>query len=336
LNERVIKIDVAASPDVQYDYYYNHQWQVVEVRKDNDTDPLEQWLWHQHYIDAPAIRYYDDNVDGASIATQYFTHDANFNVTALVNSSGAVQERYEYDPYGMTTVLDANFANDADTISDYLNPITYAGYRADAETGLYQVRNRYLNPGLGRWVTRDPAAYVDGMSLYQYVQSLPTVLSDPSGEDSPGCDLPEWVGGKGINEKNTPEARCMRRCCARHDAAFHDNKCTWASWSWNAAGAAGGAAAGAALSGGAAAVHGCGWGLALAGWISPCADANNDVMWCFLACGLEPTHNQGSPEWYCPLQGRFITICKNRNRPGRPPTCDFETLDDAKKACRND
>ena len=44
-----------------------------------------------------------------------------------------------------------------------------------------QARRHYV-PGHGRWLQRDPAGYVDGMSLYEYVSSRPTVLSDPTGE----------------------------------------------------------------------------------------------------------------------------------------------------------
>ncbi len=36
-------------------------------------------------------------------------HDANFNVTAVVNSSGTVLERYSYTPYGTPTYLDSSF-----------------------------------------------------------------------------------------------------------------------------------------------------------------------------------------------------------------------------------
>jgi hypothetical protein len=50
-----VRVDVAASPDVTYDYYYNEQWQLLEERKDGDTDPLNQYLWHPYYIDALAI-----------------------------------------------------------------------------------------------------------------------------------------------------------------------------------------------------------------------------------------------------------------------------------------
>jgi hypothetical protein len=35
----------------------------------------------------------------------YVQQDANYNVTALVDTTGAVAERYAYDPYGSVTVL---------------------------------------------------------------------------------------------------------------------------------------------------------------------------------------------------------------------------------------
>ena len=39
----------------------------------------------------------------------YAQQDANGNVTALVNTSGNVVERYVYDPYGRFDVKDANW-----------------------------------------------------------------------------------------------------------------------------------------------------------------------------------------------------------------------------------
>jgi hypothetical protein len=35
----------------------------------------------------------------------YVQQDANWNVTALIDTSGNVQERYIYDPYGTVTIL---------------------------------------------------------------------------------------------------------------------------------------------------------------------------------------------------------------------------------------
>jgi YD repeat-containing protein len=42
-------------------------------------------------------------------------------------------------------------------------------------------RARHYDPHHGRWLQRDPAGYVDGMNLYEYVRSRPTVFVDPSG-----------------------------------------------------------------------------------------------------------------------------------------------------------
>ena len=166
--------------DETIDYYYNTAWQVVEERKDGSSDPLAQYVWDIRYIDAPVLRWRDDNLNGDfldSNETLYYTQDANFNVTALVNTSGTVLERTMYDPYGKPTFYDANWANPSDS-SDYANEVLYCGYRFDTETGLYHVRHRSYHPTLGRWLQRDRGGYVDGMSLYEYVRSNPVVYVD--------------------------------------------------------------------------------------------------------------------------------------------------------------
>ena len=61
------------------------------------------------------------------------------------------------------------------------NPYIYTGRRLDAETGLVYYRARYYDPGLGRFIGRDPIGYSGGVSLYVYVKDAPTSLVDPSG-----------------------------------------------------------------------------------------------------------------------------------------------------------
>ena len=46
---------------------------------------------------------------------------------------------------------------------------------------MYHVRNRLLHPTIGRWMQTEPKAYVDGMSLYQYVASSPIHYADSHG-----------------------------------------------------------------------------------------------------------------------------------------------------------
>ena len=114
---------------------------------------------------------------------------ANHNVTALVGYNSElyewqVVERYVYDPYGKTTVYDDNWSNPTSPTTD--GPL-YCGYWFDAETGLYQVRNRYYNSILATFISRDPLMYkAKDMNLYRYCGNDPTDKTDPSGLDPLG------------------------------------------------------------------------------------------------------------------------------------------------------
>ena len=57
------------------------------------------------------------------------------------------------------------------------------GYRYDAETENYYVRNRYYSPSHGRWLTRDPIGYRGGINLYGYVENGPVGNVDGQGTD---------------------------------------------------------------------------------------------------------------------------------------------------------
>src|SRR5262249_38725558 len=76
--------------------YYYSTWQVIEEQTSGMTHT--QYVWSPVYLDALVER--DHN--GQRL---YVQQNANWNVTGLVNTSGAVQERYVYDPYGQVTVL---------------------------------------------------------------------------------------------------------------------------------------------------------------------------------------------------------------------------------------
>ena len=177
-----------------YDYYYNESWQVLEVRKGESQNAYQQYVWGANYIDAPVVSFLDGNLDGdvadaGTDSTLYYTYDGNFNVTALVKPDGTVAERYTYDPYGQVTFKAANWSDAASQAkSAYDNEILYCGYRWDPESGLYQVRRRYLTPPLGRWISREPflgktpgSGYHDGMNAYLYVGNNPALYLDFTG-----------------------------------------------------------------------------------------------------------------------------------------------------------
>jgi RHS repeat-associated protein len=182
LTRRIQKI-VAGSPDVTYDYYYNEGKQVLEERKtvgQGSTQTYAQYIWDGRYVHSPACRFRDSDGNGSLDETLYYTNDANFNVTALLDaSSGNVVERVVYDPYGKPTFYDGSWANPSST-SAYSNDVLYTGHRLDTETGLYHGGFRYYNYILGDWTSRGSDLY-DYPNLYEYVGGSPTGWTDPSG-----------------------------------------------------------------------------------------------------------------------------------------------------------
>jgi len=170
LNRRVSK----TVSGIARHYYYSAMWQVLEERLGGSTSYDRQFVWGLRYIDDLVLR------DAAGYVRLYGLQDPNFNVTALSDASGTVQERYRYTAYGVPTVLTGSFG--ARGSSSYDWETRYAGYRWDAESGLYQVRHRFLVSGLGSWATRDLVAYAGGQtSLYVYAGGHPSGAIDPLG-----------------------------------------------------------------------------------------------------------------------------------------------------------
>ena len=181
---RRIQKTVKGDPDVTFDYYYSGR-QVVEIRKDGSEHPYKQYVWGLRYVHSPVCRWYDENADGEGVVQHYYCNDANFNVTALVDTGGNVVERYAYSPYGKVSFFDGNWQPRQS--SAYANDILFTGHRLDTETGLYYGGWRYYHPTLGCWIGRE-TEYRDGLSLYEYVGSNPLVRIDPTGMfwDTPG------------------------------------------------------------------------------------------------------------------------------------------------------
>jgi RHS repeat-associated protein len=139
--------------------------------------------------------------DGEQISgtNYFFTYDHLGNVREMVDSSGTVQARYDYDPYGRRTKisgsLDADFA--------------YAGYYYHSASGLYLTLYRAYDADLGRWLSRDPIGdqframlpqqinlsdlpaidpeIQEGPNLYEYVFNRPIYATDDFGLSYGGC-----------------------------------------------------------------------------------------------------------------------------------------------------
>ena len=117
----------------------------------------------------------------------YVQQDANWNVTSVVDTTGAVQLRLYYDAYGDTSLWTSNYSTSLgwNSGNTYAWMYGFQGGRRDA-AGNWRFGVRDYNPGLDRWLEPEPfgGAYVDGENLYQMEGDNPVKLVDPTGFDA--------------------------------------------------------------------------------------------------------------------------------------------------------
>ena len=178
----VKKTYVSGVVDETRHFYYTEpsKWQVVEERVESSSDAERQLVWGLRYVDDVVLRDRDTDEDGTFNERLYGMQDANWNVTALINAGGSVQERHSYDAYGNSNALTSTFSYRG--ASSFAWETRYAGYRFDAESGHYYVRNRIYYPGLA-WLQRDPLGLSTGTNLYEYAISSPASHTDPDGQN---------------------------------------------------------------------------------------------------------------------------------------------------------
>jgi RHS repeat-associated protein len=159
--------------------YYSKDWQVLEERNGSNA-PVARYVWSPVYVDALVLRDRDADGNGSLEERLYVLADANYNVTALVNTSGSVVERYVYDPYGRFDVKDASWGTRAN--SSYVWVYLHQGGRWDATEAMFSFRNRDYSPTLMRWASVDPIGFTaKDFNTYRYVRDDPTIANDPQG-----------------------------------------------------------------------------------------------------------------------------------------------------------
>jgi len=105
-------------------------------------------------------------------------------VRALISQDGTVTDRYTYDAFGNEI---AHHGNDT-------NPYLFAGQRSDTATGLYDMRARYYDPSVGRFLSRDPLSTsledTSQIDRYSYAANDPVNHVDPSGQQAIPAPVP--------------------------------------------------------------------------------------------------------------------------------------------------
>jgi RHS repeat-associated protein len=130
------------------------------------------------YLYGPAVDQVlaQENVTNPAnaVSVLWMLTDNEGTVRDLVDNSGSLVQHYKYDAYG-------NVISGSNTsLTRYL----YTGREFDATTGLQYNRERWYDPGTGRWLSQDPAGFGAGdANLYRYVGNSPTNHTDPRGTD---------------------------------------------------------------------------------------------------------------------------------------------------------
>jgi RHS repeat-associated protein len=131
----------------------------------------------------------EKRVGGTSPGNYTYTFDHLGSLRELVDSTGTVRARYDYDPWGRRTKLTGDLDSER----------AYTGHFQEEVTGLLLAPFRAYDVETGRWLSRDPLGEMaDGPNLYAYVGGNPVNFVDPDGRDA----VP--VGGGAYNFQVNP------------------------------------------------------------------------------------------------------------------------------------
>jgi RHS repeat-associated protein len=165
------------------DLYYSNGWQVLEERV--GTLVQAQYVWSLAHADSLVLRDRDPIGTGTLSERLWVMHDANYNVTGLVNTTGTVVERYVYDPFGAVTIYDAGYTTTR-AASSYNWVYLHQGLKFDSISGQYYAEHRGTSPTQMRWEEGDPLGFKAGdPNLYRMEGNNPSNHTDQSGEVVP-------------------------------------------------------------------------------------------------------------------------------------------------------
>ena len=152
-----------------------HGQRVIEEYTATGSNPysLARSYVHGSYVDDIICKVESDNTP------LYYHCDRQYNVRGLTDANANIVELYAYTVYGKQTIVNPTTSLILQA-SSFNNLYGFTGRYLDTESDLWYFRARYFSDELGRFISRDPLGYVDGMSLYNgyFAQGF---AMDPSG-----------------------------------------------------------------------------------------------------------------------------------------------------------
>lgn len=104
------------------------------------------------------------------------------DIFAILDSNGTAVVQYKYDAWGRQISCDVAAGNSNAAALSTLNPFRYRGYVYDEETGLYYLRSRYYDHGIGRFLNSDVLVSAKNhLNMFAYCSNKPVDSIDPDG-----------------------------------------------------------------------------------------------------------------------------------------------------------
>jgi RHS repeat-associated protein len=143
-------------------------WDLQNVLVETDTTNVVQAVFT---IEPVAYGNLVSHRRGA--ATLIYHYDGLGSMDRLSDANGTVSDSYLYRAFGSVTTLSG-------TTTNSLKYCGRLGYAYDMDIALYYLRNRFYDPSLGRFISRDKLRSHD-IELYSYVLNNPVNATDPTG-----------------------------------------------------------------------------------------------------------------------------------------------------------
>jgi RHS repeat-associated protein len=178
------------------EFTYDGLNRVVKIVEKTGTtvNSTRKFVWHgqeklefRDATDAVTQRNYNQ---GQYVGTTayFYTRDHLGSIREMFTGGGTVVARYDYDPYGRTTIVLGM------TPTDFNFTGLYRHSKSNLDFAVY----RAYDPNLGRWLNRDPIGERGGLNLYSYVENNSLNANDPMGleQQYPGARITAYGFGK--------------------------------------------------------------------------------------------------------------------------------------------
>lgn len=162
-----------------------YAWSGWDLTEAYDLGFAATTVWFEGSVIDEHLGYAWKNPSTGAWVRYGYVLDHARSIAIVADSTGAVAEKYEYDPYGRMLVFSQAGVPIGQVPTASGQAYGFMGGQIDAESGLMYFRHRYYHPASGRFLTCDPLGLwrdkVELGNAYSYVGGHVLVLQDPLG-----------------------------------------------------------------------------------------------------------------------------------------------------------